>query len=146
MTIGCESSVPNGLRNGTASLLGADSKLERYSQAGRRRRQRFLPCDESLFQRIAESARRGGHDIRRAKGGTNYGISTALTRIVTAILRDEHAVLLVSTAIPETMHLGQVTLSVLAIVGREGVHRLLPLQLSDEETLALRRAADLIKR
>jgi hypothetical protein len=37
VTIGCESSVPNGLRNGTASLLGADSKLECYSNAGGRR-------------------------------------------------------------------------------------------------------------
>jgi L-lactate dehydrogenase len=109
-------------------------------------RQRFLPCDESLFRRIAESARRGGYDIARAKGATNYGISAALTRITRAILRDERAVLAVSTLVPDAMELGQVSLSVLAIIGRKGVHRFVPLQLSDEERMALRRSAELVKR
>ena len=109
-------------------------------------RQRFLPCDESLFRRIAESARRGGHDIARAKGATNYGISAALTRITRAILRDERAVLAVSTLVPDAMELGQVSLSVLAIIGRKGVHRFVPLQLSDEESVALRGSAELVKR
>jgi L-lactate dehydrogenase len=109
-------------------------------------RERFLPCDESLFRRIAESARRGGYDIARAKGATNYGISAALTRITRAILRDERAVLAVSTLVPDAMELGQVSLSVLAIIGRKGVHRFVPLQLSDEERMALRRSAELIKR
>ena len=109
-------------------------------------RQRFLPCDESPFRRIAESARRGGHDIARAKGATNYGISAALTRITRAILRDERAVLAVSTLVPDAMELGQVSLSVLAIIGRNGVHRFVPLQLSDEENMALRRSAELVKR
>jgi L-lactate dehydrogenase len=109
-------------------------------------RERFLPCDESLFRRIAESARRGGYDIARAKGATNYGISAALTRIARAILRDERAVLAVSTLVPDAMELGQVSLSVLAIIGRKGVHRFVPLQLSDEERMALRRSAELVKR
>jgi L-lactate dehydrogenase len=109
-------------------------------------RERFLPCDESLFRRIAESARRGGYDIARAKGATNYGISAALTRITRAILRDECAVLAVSTLVPDAMELGQVSLSVLAIIGRKGVHRFVPLQLSDEERMALRRSAELVKR
>lgn len=109
-------------------------------------RQRFIPCDESLFRRIAESARRGGHDIAQAKGATNYGISAALTRITRAILRDERAVLAVSTLVPDAMELGQVSLSVLAIIGGKGVHRFVPLQLSDEENMALRRSAELVKR
>lgn len=108
-------------------------------------RQRFLPCDEALFHRIAESARRGGQDILQAKGATNYGISAALTRITKAILRDERAVLAVSTLVPEAMELGDVSLSVLALIGRRGVHRFVPLQLSDEEAVALRRSADFVK-
>jgi L-lactate dehydrogenase len=81
----------------------------------------------------------------RAKGATRFGISAALTRITTAILRDEHAVLTVSTLVPETAGLGHVSLSVLAIIGREGVQRFLPLPLSNEEHLALRRSAELLK-
>jgi L-lactate dehydrogenase len=88
-------------------------------------------CKETLLE-IADGARTGGHYILRARGATNYGISAALTRIATAILRDEHAVLTVSTVVPETMDLGQVSLSVLAVIGRGGVHRVLPRRLGEE--------------
>jgi L-lactate dehydrogenase len=99
-----------------------------------------------MLRGIADSARNGGQDILRAKGATNYGISAALTRITTAILRDEHAVLTVSTVVPQTMGLGQVSLSVLAVIGREGVQRVLPLRLGEEEDRALRRSAQILER
>jgi L-lactate dehydrogenase len=102
-------------------------------------------CKQAL-RGIADSARSGGQDILRAKGATNYGISAALTRIATAVLRDEQAVLTVSTVVPETMDLGQVSLSVLAVIGREGVHRVLPLRLGEEEDQALRRSAQILTR
>ncbi|MFZ0009558.1 MAG: NAD(P)-binding domain-containing protein [Steroidobacteraceae bacterium] len=106
----------------------------------------ILDSSRQALRRIVDSARRGGQDIRQAKGGTNYGISAALTRIAMAILRDEGAVLTVSTAIPEHMGLGQVSLSVPAIIGREGVQRVLPIRLSDEEDRALRRSAHILER
>ena len=102
--------------------------------------------EEEVLRRIVDSARRGGEDIVRAKGATNYGIGAALTRIATAILRDERAVLTVSTVIPKTMDLGQVSLSVPAIIGREGVQRVLPIRLSDAEDRALRQSANILKR
>jgi L-lactate dehydrogenase len=102
--------------------------------------------EDEVLRRIADSARRGGEEIARAKGATNYGIGAALARIATAILRDEHAVLTVSTVIPETMDLGQVSLSVPAIIGREGIQRVLPIRLSDEEDHALRRSASILTR
>ena len=102
-------------------------------------------CQETL-RGIAESARKGGEEILRVKGATNYGIGAALTRIASAILRDEHAVLTVSTVLPEAMELGQLTLSVPVIVGREGVQRVLPLRLSEDEDRALKRSAQILKR
>jgi L-lactate dehydrogenase len=108
--------------------------------------ERFIPCDEQALRKIADSARTGGQEIARAKGATNYGISAALTRISTAILRDEQAVLTVSTVVPERLGFGQVSLSVPAIIGREGVRRIVPIRPSDEERLALRRSADLLRR
>ena len=105
------------------------------------------PSDcEATLRGIADSARNGGQEILQAKGATNYGISAALTRIATAILRDEHAVLTVSTVIPEAMGLGQVSLSVLAIIGRDGVQRVLPLRLSEEEGRAVSSSAQILKR
>jgi L-lactate dehydrogenase len=108
--------------------------------------ERYLPVCKETLRGIADSARRGGRDILRAKGATNYGISAALARIATAILRDEHAVLTVSTVVPEAMDLGQVSLSLLAVIGHEGVHRVLPLRLDEEELRGLRRSAQILKR
>lgn len=109
------------------------------------RQERYPSVCKEMLRGIADSARKGGQDILRAKGATNYGISAALTRIATAILRDEHAVLTVSTLVPETMDLGQVSLSVLAVIGREGIHSVLPLRLCEEEDRALRRSAQILK-
>jgi malate/lactate dehydrogenase len=44
------------------------------------------------------------------------------------------------------MVLGRASLSVLAVIGRKGVHRILPLRLGEEEDRALRRSAQILKR
>jgi L-lactate dehydrogenase len=106
----------------------------------------ILDSSRQALRRIVDSARRGSQDIMQAKGATSYGISAALTRIAIAILRDERAALTVSTVIPEAMRLGQVSLSVPAIIGREGVQRVLPIRLSDEEDRTLRRSAHILER
>jgi len=108
-------------------------------------RERMLCYDEAALRKIAEEARTGGLEIIRSKGATCYGISAALTRIVGAILRDERAVLTISTLAPERMGLGQVYLSLPAILGREGVAGVLPVSLSQTEHEALRRSADVLK-
>jgi L-lactate dehydrogenase len=73
-------------------------------------REQRLSSDDTALRTIADEARSGGQQIVLSKGSTQYGISAALTRIVGAILRDEHAVLTVSNLAPEQMN-----------VGREGV-------------------------
>jgi L-lactate dehydrogenase len=103
------------------------------------------PYNEIELRKIAEGARRGGYDIARAKGATYYGISAALTRITAAILRDEHAVLTVSTLAPETLNLGSVCLSLPAVIGRDGIFSVLPVRMSDEESRALRKSADILQ-
>jgi L-lactate dehydrogenase len=108
-------------------------------------RQRFIPCGENALRQIADSARNGGQAIVQAKGATSFGISAALARITRAILRNEHAALAVSTLVPASMGLGRVSLSVLAIIAREGVHRFVPLRLSKGESLALRQSADILR-
>ena len=106
---------------------------------------RSPPYEAEALRRIVDCTRHGGRDILRAKGATNYGISAALTRIATAILRDEHAVLTVSAVVAEATNFGQVSLSVPAVIGREGVQRILPIRLSEQEDRALRRSADILK-
>lgn len=104
-----------------------------------------LPYDEDRLRKIANDTRAAGLEIIRAKGATYYGIGTALARIVTSILRDEHAVLTVSSLAPESMGLGEVSLSLPTIITRDGVARVISIPLNAAERQALEASADTLK-
>lgn len=105
-----------------------------------------LPHAESPLARIADQTRTAGGDIIDAKGATYYGIGAALVRIVRAILHDEHTILTVSNWVPESMHLGDVSLSLPSIIDRHGVARVLPVALNSSERAALEVSAEVVKR
>jgi L-lactate dehydrogenase len=84
-------------------------------------------------------------DILRGKGATYYGIGTALAGIVRSILRDEHAVMTVSSLVPTSMGLGEVCLSLPTILGRSGISRVVSPPLSADEQDALECSAELLK-
>jgi L-lactate dehydrogenase len=98
------------------------------------------------LQMIANQTRAAGGEIIAAKGATYYGIAAALGRIVRAILHDESAILTVSTRVPASMQLGDVSLSLPSIINRNGVSRVLSVALSKVERDALQASAEAIKR
>jgi L-lactate dehydrogenase len=104
-----------------------------------------LPYDEDGLRKIANDTRAAGLEIIRAKGATYYGIGTALARIVGAILRDERAVLTVSSLAPESMGLGEVSLSLPTIITRDGVARVVSIPLDASERHALEASAETLK-
>jgi L-lactate dehydrogenase len=109
-------------------------------------REQGLACDESTLKTIVNDTRTAGLEIIQAKGATHYGVGAALVRIVGAILRNEHAVLTVSSLVPESMQLGEVSLSLPAIINRDGVARVLPVSLDAAERKALEASAEILKR
>jgi L-lactate dehydrogenase len=94
---------------------------------------------------IADQTRTAGNDIIDAKGATYYGIGAVLVRIVRAILRDEHSILTISNPVPESMHFGDVSLSLPTIIDRQGVVRVLPVALNSSERTALEASAETVK-
>jgi L-lactate dehydrogenase len=104
-----------------------------------------LPYEENALARIASETRSAGIEIIGAKGATYYGIGTALVRIVRTILRDESSVLTVSSLVPESMQLGDVSLSLPTIINRDGVARVLTIPLSPTERRALEDSAEILK-
>jgi L-lactate dehydrogenase len=108
-------------------------------------REQGLPYDEALFLAIANKTRTAGFDIIHAKGATYYGIATALTRIVRAILKNENYVLCVSRLVPSELGLGEVCLSLPTPLGTHGAGRPLNITLSPTERAALRHSADTLK-
>jgi L-lactate dehydrogenase len=105
-----------------------------------------LPYEADALTKIESETRKAGFDILQAKGATSYGIGAALVRIAGAILRDEHAVLTVSSLAPASMDLGEVFLSLPTIIDRTGVARVLCIPLNQVESEALRTSADTLKR
>ena len=105
-----------------------------------------LSCDESALARIASETRTAGVDIINAKGATYFGIGSALVRIIRAIVQDEDVILTVSSRVPESMELGDVSLSLPSIVNRGGIARVLSVPLNSSERKALEASAEVVKR
>jgi L-lactate dehydrogenase len=122
-----------------SSAQVAGVPLHRFSQ------QLGLGYEENVLGNIVAETRTAGQEIITAKGATYYGIAAALVRIVRAILRDENAVLTVSSLVPKSMALGEVSLSLAATVNRDGIARVMPIPLSPSEWRALRASADILK-
>jgi len=104
------------------------------------------PYDEAVLRKIADETRATGLEIIHAKGATYYGIGTALARIAGAILRDEHMVLTVSSVAPQSMGLGEVSLSLPSVITRDGVARVLSIPLDTSEREALKASAETLRR
>jgi len=79
------------------------------------------------------------------KGATNYAIGLSGARIVEALLRDDNAVLPVSTVLSGLYGISGVALSLPSVVGRGGVHRVLETPMDDGELAALQHSADTLR-
>jgi L-lactate dehydrogenase len=90
-----------------------------------------------LFAQTRDAAYR----IIEAKGATYYAIALALDRIATAILRNEAAVLNVSTLLTNYYGVSDVYLGVPCIVDRSGVRNVLPLRINETEQNLLQKSA-----
>ena len=110
-------------------------------------RQIEIPLNQEVKALIDQQVRYAGRNIIQGKGRTNYGIGSALVRIVEVILRDQRALLTVCTPVPEIAGVPNVTVSMPHLVGGEGIldTLLLPLSLDPEEEKALQVSAQVVK-
>ena len=99
------------------------------------------PDRAEIFRNVREAAAQ----VIAAKGATNWAIGLAVARILEAILRDENAILTVSSELNGYHGIRNVCLSVPSIVGRSGVRATLPLRYSDAEMEALQRSAAILR-
>jgi L-lactate dehydrogenase len=94
---------------------------------------------------IADDVRDAGYKIVASKGYTSFGVATATVRICEAILRDEKAILPVSTLMTGQYGISDIFLSLPCLLGAGGVERVLAPELSAEETVALVASAETLK-
>jgi L-lactate dehydrogenase len=118
----------------------AGMNLERFSK------QSGVAFDQPAMHRIFEQTRDAAYRIIERKGATYYAVAAGLMRIVQAILRNESTVLPVSNLVEDFYGIRDVCLSLPAIINRNGVERMLRIELNEQEAEALRHSADVLKR
>ena len=103
-------------------------------------------CPEAVpdHGEVARNVSGAAYKIIAGKGYTSFGIATAIVRICEAIVRDERAVLPVSTLLTGQFGIDDLFLSLPCILGRQGVLRVLTPELSPDEQVALRASAALL--
>ncbi|MCS7292148.1 MAG: hypothetical protein RMI89_04140 [Gloeomargarita sp. SKYBB_i_bin120] len=99
------------------------------------------PADrEVLWQQVL----RAGQEVIRRKGNTSYGIALVVDHLVATILGNQTRVLPVSCWAQGYYGLGDVYLSLLSVVNRDGASRVLPIPLQEDEYHGLQQAAQVL--
>ena len=100
---------------------------------------------EQAMHEIAENVKNSAYEIIEKKKATYYGIAMSVKRICEAIIRDEKSVLPVSSAMHGEYGLNDVTLSMPAIVGKDGIETLVPMELDEKEQTELQHSSVVLK-
>lgn len=119
------------------ALLATKSILELGKEMG--------PEFGRRLEAIEDEVRTAAYKIIEAKKATYYGIGMALTRITKAILGDEHSVLTVSAMLRGDYGQRDVFTGVPCIINQDGIQRVLPLSLTDEEMEKFARSCETLR-
>ena len=100
---------------------------------------------EAAMKEIAENVKNSAYEIIAKKHATYYGIAMAVKRICECIVRDEKSILPVSSMIHGQYGITDITLSMPAIVGVQGIETHVPISLNDVEIEQLQNSAKTLK-
>lgn len=101
--------------------------------------------DHEWLNGMFKKVRSAAYEIIELKGRTHYAIGLGLTRIVESIIRNENAILTVSSLVQDYYGVSDVCLSVPAIVNQKGIGSILKLPLEENEIKALHKSAKILK-
>ncbi len=94
---------------------------------------------------IEKGVRESAYEIIEAKGSTHYGIGMALVRIVSAIINDENSILPLSTYLDGEYGFSGAHISVPAIINRNGIQKIIDLDLNADEIAKFRHSFNTLK-
>lgn len=100
---------------------------------------------EDILENIYKQVQQEAYEIINKKKATYYGIGMGLTKIIKAILNDEHEILTISTYLNGEYGQNDLFIGVPAIVNSQGVQEILNLNLSEEEKEKLKYSCEVLK-
>ncbi|CCU79143.1 L-lactate dehydrogenase [Halanaerobium saccharolyticum subsp. saccharolyticum DSM 6643] len=102
-------------------------------------------CKDNHFKDISDQVKNAGYEIIDKKGSTFYAVALAVSRIARAILRDENAVLTVSSLMKGYYGVEDMSLSLPTLINSNGIKNVLELPLSEAEEKAFKDSAQHLK-
>ncbi|OGR06520.1 MAG: L-lactate dehydrogenase [Deltaproteobacteria bacterium RIFOXYD12_FULL_50_9] len=106
----------------------------------------FPEYDQQEMEDIFDLTKRGAAMVRATEDSTQYATAMSVCHTVEAILLDKKEVLTVSTMIEDYCGISGVCLSMPAVVGANGVERILRLELADDERKKLTNSAGILQK
>ena len=98
--------------------------------------------NHAFMEQIYEDVKNSAYAIIERKGATFFAISRAILRIAQALIRDENAVLTVSSKVDGHYGLHDICLGLPSIIGREGVKHIIDTPLNPMEMKRLTDSAE----
>ena len=103
------------------------------------------PLDAEARALIHERVVTAAYEIIAGKGAPSLAVGLAVSRILEAVLHDEHRVLPVTSRLDDVHGLSDVCLSMPSVVGRAGIESVLATPLSADELAQLRASAETVR-
>ncbi|MCB2308293.1 L-lactate dehydrogenase [Clostridium estertheticum] len=102
-------------------------------------------CNGDMKSTIHNDVKKAGYNVLEKKGATYYAVALAVKRIVEAILSNENSILTVSSLLKGEYGIDNVYMGVPTILGREGVKKILQVNLNEDENDQLVESAKVLK-
>lgn len=100
---------------------------------------------EEELEGIVEETAKAGWEIINGKGSTYYGIGSTVVGILKSIFHDEKKVIPVSTLIEGEYDVEDIYMGVPSIIGKDGVERIIELEMEENEKKKLKNSENVIK-
>ena len=102
--------------------------------------------DGQLRKKISDEVKEAAYRVIEMKGATYYAIALSTRRIVECILRDDRSILPVSCVLTGEYGIQDIAISLPAVIGKNGIEDILPVEYDAEEAAMLKASAENLKR
>jgi len=102
-------------------------------------------CPQDEREEIFNQVKNAAYEIIKKKGATYFAIALVLVRIAGSILRDENSVLTASALVEGYYDVSDICLSVPVILNRNGISKILTIELDESEIKKLQASAAVLK-
>jgi malate dehydrogenase len=131
-------------------ILALGGKPKRVMMIGEHGDSMFSPkslaeVEGDDFDRAVEEARQVAMEVIKRKGATFYAPAVCIYRMVKAVLEDTKEEIPTSVVLQGEYGISDVALGVPAILGRNGVEKVVEYDLTDEELESLKKSASILK-